>query len=546
MPGFSYGGKGDGTDWSSERGNGPEPGGGHQGNSGNHDTGGSSKAGDIGTTVEVMKPGDSYDTPWGKVIISAAGQPVMNGTVMTYENSSLVPYSKGLYRVLNSLINEPVSSGGQNDAKKQLQTTVENRLLLQSGQLPPGYWLSNGKVMKKVREERTSGGGGKGNEHTRIVEVDREVPAFTAAYNEGIKMREEAAAAAAKRKQEEWDAAHPVEVAKRELDAANAELSSAQGEYEQADKRHTAAETQFRPLTSVDYAKEKTELAALENKMRQMGLEQADAVNNGDGLNPQGSGHGRFMFLLREMGKMKPVLAAKRASVASYESAKKELDESNRILGAATDKRAEKEGKVKNAESKLDNAIKEKAVQEENEIQDAIKFTADFYKELTDKFSDKASVLAQDFASKTRGKLINSVDDALAAFDRFKDVLDKKYSAADREAISNALMHRDHAQMASNLAKFSKAFGFVGTAIDIYDVFVVELSKAIKTNAWRPFFVKVESLVAGKVATGITAFAFSALAGGSLGILGFALIMALVGAFVDENLMEDINKLIDL
>lgn len=496
-----------------------------------------------------MKPGDSYDTPWGKVIISAAGQPVMNGTVMTYENSSLVPYSKGLYRVLNSLINEPVSSGGQNDTKKQLQTTVENRLLLQSGQLPPGYWLSNGKVMKKVREERTSGGG-KGNEHTRIVEVDREVPTFTAAYNEGIKMRQEAAAAAAaaaaKRKQEEWDAAHPVEVAKRELDAANAELSSAQGEYEQADKRHTAAETQFRPLTSVDYEKEKTELAALENKMRQMGLEQADAVNNGDGLNPQGSGHGRFMFLLREMGKMKPVLVAKRASVARYESAKKELDESDRILGAATDKRTEKEGKVKDAESKLDNAIKEKAVQEEHEIQDAIKFTADFYKELTDKFSDKASVLAQDFASKTRAKLINSVDDALVAFDKFKYVLDKKYSAADREAISNALMHLERAQMASNLAKFSKAFGFVGTAIDIYDVFVVELSKAIKTNAWRPFFVKVESLVAGKVATGITAFAFSALAGGSLGIPGFALIMALVGAFVDENLMEDINKLIDL
>lgn len=34
MPGFNYGGKGDGTSWSSERGSGPEPGGGHQGNSG--------------------------------------------------------------------------------------------------------------------------------------------------------------------------------------------------------------------------------------------------------------------------------------------------------------------------------------------------------------------------------------------------------------------------------------------------------------------------------------------------------------------------------
>lgn len=41
MPGFSYGGVGDGTNWSSERGSGPAPGGGSTGNSGNRDNGGS-------------------------------------------------------------------------------------------------------------------------------------------------------------------------------------------------------------------------------------------------------------------------------------------------------------------------------------------------------------------------------------------------------------------------------------------------------------------------------------------------------------------------
>lgn len=41
MGGFNYGGRGDGTSWSSERGTGPEPGGGDRGNSGNHDKGGS-------------------------------------------------------------------------------------------------------------------------------------------------------------------------------------------------------------------------------------------------------------------------------------------------------------------------------------------------------------------------------------------------------------------------------------------------------------------------------------------------------------------------
>ena len=37
MPGFNYGGKGDGTNWSSERGTGPEPGGGSRGNGGDRD-----------------------------------------------------------------------------------------------------------------------------------------------------------------------------------------------------------------------------------------------------------------------------------------------------------------------------------------------------------------------------------------------------------------------------------------------------------------------------------------------------------------------------
>lgn len=40
MPGFNYGGKGDGTNWSSERGTGPEPGGGDKGHSGDRDRGG--------------------------------------------------------------------------------------------------------------------------------------------------------------------------------------------------------------------------------------------------------------------------------------------------------------------------------------------------------------------------------------------------------------------------------------------------------------------------------------------------------------------------
>ncbi len=134
----------------------------------------------------------------------------------------------------------------------------------------------------------------------------------------------------------------------------------------------------------------------------------------------------------------------------------------------------------------------------------------------------------------------------MKSFDKYKDVLNKKFSVEDRVAISKALESVNRDNVARNLAKFSKAFGHTGKIINGYEVFVVELPKAIKSNDWRPFFVKVESIFAGMVATAITAYAFSIILGTPIGILGFALIMTLVSSFIDEKAMENFNKIIDV
>jgi len=94
--------------------------------------------------------------------------------------------------------------------------------------------------------------------------------------------------------------------------------------------------------------------------------------------------------------------------------------------------------------------------------------------------------------------------------------------------------------MASQLSKMSKAFGYYGKATDAYGVFQ-EVKKSFETDNWRPALVKIEALTDGRVATAVTAFAFSAMFGLPLGIIGFALIMALVGLLVNEKLMEKIN-----
>jgi len=186
------------------------------------------------------------------------------------------------------------------------------------------------------------------------------------------------------------------------------------------------------------------------------------------------------------------------------------------------------------------NYSRQQKTQEAVDLQDGIKLVADFYSELTGKYGQQASSLAQQLAEKSKGKTIRTVDEALAAYDRYRSSLGAKFSAADRAAINNALNSVDMARMASQLSKMSKAFGYYGKATDVYSVFQ-EVKKAFETDNWRPALVKIETLTAGKVASAVTAFAFSAIIGLPLGIIGFALIMALVGALVDERLMETIN-----
>lgn len=159
-----------------------------------------------------------------------------------------------------------------------------------------------------------------------------------------------------KQRQEEekrrWDTAHPVEVAERELDAANKELSAAQTKYNQADKRHQAAVAGFKRFSSVNYGKEKGELATLEAKMAELNKAKADAINRG-GTDPRNNGYGRLMWALQQIKVVKPQWDVKKATVTGYDKAKKELDSSTVALNSALESRKQKEKKKKDAESKL-------------------------------------------------------------------------------------------------------------------------------------------------------------------------------------------------
>lgn len=89
--------------------------------------------------------------------------------------------------------------------------------------------------------------------------------------------------------------------------------------------------------------------------------------------------------------------------------------------------------------------------------------------------------------------------------------------------------------------KYSRAFGYTGTFIDAVDVYN-EIVKALETDNWRPCFVKIEALTVSKLAVGVVAFVFSAMTGVTLGIIGYALLLAIIGALIDDKLLNNINK----
>ncbi|WIV89824.1 colicin-like pore-forming protein [Proteus appendicitidis] len=180
-----------------------------------------------------------------------------------------------------------------------------------------------------------------------------------------------------------------------------------------------------------------------------------------------------------------------------------------------------------------------------NDIKDSVKFTISFYEKVTQEFGKKAAQLSRELAEQSKGKTIRNVEDALRTYEKYGQNINNKINAKDRAAIIKALESIDAKQLASNLGKFSKGLGYTNHAINAVEL-LVEFKKAVKTGNWRPFFVKGTSIATGMAAVALTAFAFSLIIGGPVGILGYALIIATVGALIDDALVEKVSGAIGI
>lgn len=558
--------------------------GGNNGHGGDRDNGGSSSVGN--ESVTVMKPGDSYNTPWGKVIINAAGQPTMNGTVMTADNSSMVPYGRGFTRVLNSLVNNPVSPAGQNGGKSPVQTAVENYLMVQSGNLPPGYWLSNGKVMTEVREERTSGGGGKnGNERTWTVKVPREVPQLTASYNEGMRIRQEAAdrtraeanaralaeeearAIASGKSKAEFDAGKRVEAAQAAINTAQLNVNNLSGAVSAANQVITQKQAEMGPLNN--------ELAEANKRVQDTIKYINDPILN------------RIHFnMLSARGRAQNNVDTKQneinAAVANRDGLNAQLSQANNILqnarneksaadaalSAATEQRLQAESALRAAAEAAEKARQRQAEEAERQRQamevaekakdewEVLEKTSELIAGMGDKIGehlgDKYKSIAKDIADNIKnfqGRSLRSFDDAMASLNKITANPAMKINQADRDVLVNAWKHVDAQDMANKLGNLSKAFKVADVVMKVEKVREKSI-EGYETGNWGPLMLEVESWVLSGMASAVALGIFGGivstfLVAGSLpatvAMIGGIITISYLASLIDAEVAEKIN-----
>ncbi|WP_025154925.1 colicin-like pore-forming protein [Morganella morganii] len=189
-------------------------------------------------------------------------------------------------------------------------------------------------------------------------------------------------------------------------------------------------------------------------------------------------------------------------------------------------------------------AAENDVIKEEDEfsqVKTAVKFTADFYKEVFKMYGEKAERLAKMLAEQAKGKIIRNADDAAKSWEKHRANPDKKINSQDRAAIAKWLESVDVKVAAENFKRFSKGMGYTSKFIDLAN-WSTSLYNAIQTGDWRPFFVKTETIAAGMAATVVVAFAFSMLIGNPVGLIMYGLIMAGVGFVIDDKFVEKANQ----
>lgn len=240
-------------------------------------------------------------------------------------------------------------------------------------------------------------------------------------------------------------------------------------------------------------------------------------------------------------------------SAADASSAQKEIDEYEKQINAVNSQISDFQKNLAAINKNiLDvkngiNSIKSGKVPErfkftptQAQLEEAVKTVSDFYSKVYGKLGEKASTNAQTLAAASKGKRIRNYNDAMAAWNKYGNNIEKKLSLADRNAVVNALNSMTQTDLAKNYQKFSKAFGVTSKALDLHRLYQ-NIKTAVKTGIWAPVITNIESLLAGALVAELAAIIFGGLVIGAVTAAMFAILGMLLASYVDVDHMKSLN-----
>lgn len=509
------------------------------GGSGHGNNGGQGNSNSSGSTSTVMKTGESYLTPWGDVVINNDGLPVMNGIVMTEENSTLVdnPFG-GVSRVLNSLISDmPLlfaeSSGNNNNNTASVNTAPTNAQVSDMDK--------SSKVVSNVINEKQKQ---KNKIATQISEKQKKIEEMKKVFKHhsyhGITDLERDVDELQK-KSNQLDA---------DISKLNSYKNTLQSKIGDVNKQKEAEEKARENAEVAEHEtlnEEKQAVAEAEKRLAEAKAELAKAESDvqskqatvsrvaGELENAQKSVDVKVTGFPGWRDVQKKLQRQLEAKQAEYSAVENELKN-------AVSFRDGKAAEVKEAEQKLKEA---QDALEKSQIKDAVDTMVGFYQYITEQYGEKYAKIAQDLAEKSKGKKIQGVDEALAAFEKYKNVLDKKFSKVDRDAIFNALESVNYDELSKNLTKISKSLKITSRVSFLYDV-GSDFKNAIETGNWRPLFVTLEKSAVDVGVAKIVALMFSFIVGVPLGFWGIAIVTGIVSSYIGDDELSKLNELLGI
>ena len=509
------------------------------GGSGHGNNGGQGNSNSSGSTSTVMKTGESYLTPWGDVVINNDGLPVMNGIVMTEENSTLVdnPFG-GVSRVLNSLISDmpslfAESSGNNNNNTASVNTAPTNAQVSDMDK--------SSKVVSNVINEKQKQ---KNKIATQISEKQKKIEEMKKVFKHhsyhGITDLERDVDELQK-KSNQLDA---------DISKLNSYKNTLQSKIGDVNKQKEAEEKARENAEVAEHEtlnEEKQAVAEAEKRLAEAKAELAKAESDvqskqatvsrvaGELENAQKSVDVKVTGFPGWRDVQKKLQRQLEAKQAEYSAVENELKN-------AVSFRDGKAAEVKEAEQKLKEA---QDALEKSQIKDAVDTMVGFYQYITEQYGEKYAKIAQDLAEKSKGKKIQGVDEALAAFEKYKNVLDKKFSKVDRDAIFNALESVNYDELSKNLTKISKSLKITSRVSFLYDV-GSDFKNAIETGNWRPLFVTLEKSAVDVGVAKIVALMFSFIAGVPLGFWGIAIVTGIVSSYIGDDELSKLNELLGI